>query len=205
MHDLAVREGRRKLLEGPADGGDSFQNSWVRQDRNVVFSEIDAGLEHSDQLNQPLFHWLQALGQSAFELLGGDLRLVKRLGVDQIADRFGLGEIDAAMEEGAHGELSGLGETCSGRNAQLDDVPEHDRRSVGGDLDDVVGGIGMGLGEVSDHDFVDANRVSSFQVPVFGVCGTRNRKLDTGKSCSARFDEFPEDCSSWLKTVFEPQ
>src|SRR5580704_18676516 len=111
MHDLAVREGRGQLREGLADGADSFKNSWVRQDRDVVFSEIDARLEHSDQVNQPLFHWLQALGQSALELLGGDLRLVKRLGVDQIADRFGLGEIDAAMEEGAHGELSGLGET----------------------------------------------------------------------------------------------
>src|SRR6202167_1994169 len=188
MHDLAVREGRGQLLEGLADGGDSFKNSWARQDRDVVFSEIDAGLEHSDQPNEALFHWLQALGESAFELLGGDLRLVKCLGVDQIADRFSLGEIDAAMEEGAHGELSGLGETCSGRNAQLDDVPEHDRRSVGGDLDDVVGGIGMGFGEVSDTDFVYESRISSFEVPVFGVCGTRTCKLDTGKSCSARFD-----------------
>ena len=76
---------------------------------------------------------------------------------------------------------------------------------MGGDLDDVVGGIGMGLGEVSDHDFVDASRVSSFQFPVFGVCGTRNRRLDTGKSCSTWFDEFPEDCSSWFKTVLKPQ
>ena len=33
---------------------------------------------------------------------------------------------------------------------------EHNRRTVGGDLDDVVGGVGMGLGEVSDDDFVDA-------------------------------------------------
>ena len=55
----------------------------VRQDGDVVFSEIDAGLEHGDQLDQFLFDWLQALGQSAFELLGGDLRLVKRLGVDR--------------------------------------------------------------------------------------------------------------------------
>ncbi len=88
--------------------------------------------------------------------MGGDLRLVKGLGVDEVADGFGLGEIDAAVEEGAHGELSGLGEARSGGDAQFDDVPEHDRRAVGGDLDDVVGGVGMGLGEVSDHDFVDA-------------------------------------------------
>ncbi len=155
MHDLTVDEGDGKLFERSVDGGDVFEDGWAGQHRDVVFSEVDAGLEHSDQLDQPLFDWLQAPRQSAFELLGGDLRLVERLRVDQIADGFRLGEIDAAVEKGAHGELSGLGEARPGGDAQLYYVAEHDRRAVGGDFDDVVGSVGMWLGEVGDHDFVD--------------------------------------------------
>ena len=79
MHDLAVSERGGQLLERLADGGDAFENSWIGQDRNVVFGEIDAGFEHRDQLDQLLFDWLQTPGESAFELLGGDLRLVERL------------------------------------------------------------------------------------------------------------------------------
>jgi hypothetical protein len=32
------------------------------------------------------------------------------LRVDQVADGFGLGQIQASVEEGAHGEFSGLGQ-----------------------------------------------------------------------------------------------
>ena len=49
------------------------------------------------------------MGESALELLSGDLGLEEGLGVDEIADGFGLGEIEASVEEGAHGEFSGFG------------------------------------------------------------------------------------------------
>ena len=182
MHDLAVSESSGKLLERLAHGENAFEDCRAGQDRDVVFGEVDAGFEHNDQLDQLLFDWLQTSGESALELLGGDLRLVERLGVDQVADGFGLGKIDAAVEESTHGELARFGETRSGGDEQLDNVPEDDRRAVGCDLDNVVGSVGMRLGEVSDHDFVDASRVSSFRFPVSGTCGTGNRKLDTGNS-----------------------
>ena len=122
MDDLAVSKAGGKLIERFANGGDAFENGCVGQDGHIVFGEIDAGFEHGDQLNQLLLDRLQTPGESAFKLLRGDLRLVERLRVDEIADRFGLCEIDAAVEEGAHGELSGLGEAGSGGNAEFDDV-----------------------------------------------------------------------------------
>src|SRR5580700_8479341 len=98
MHDLAVGEARRKLLKWLENGGDTFKNGCIRQDGHVVFSEIDAGFEHGDQLDEFLLDRLQTTGESALELLRGDLRLVERLGVDEVTDGFGLGEIDAAVE-----------------------------------------------------------------------------------------------------------
>ena len=128
----------------------------VGSDGDVVFGEIDAGFEQRDQLNQLLLDGLQATGKRAFELLGRDSRLVERLRLDQVADGLGLGEVEAAVKEGAHGEFAGLRQARAAFERQLDDVPQDHRGSVGGDFDDVVGGVGVRLLEVSDDDFVDA-------------------------------------------------
>ncbi len=87
--------------------------------------------------------------------------LVESLRIDQVADRFGLREVDAAVEKGAHSELAGLGEARPSGDAEFDDVAQHDWRAVGGDLNDVVGCVGVGLGEVGDDDFIDALLVRS--------------------------------------------
>ena len=50
----------------------------------------------------------------AAELLSGDARLVEGLGFDEVAHGFGLGEIEAAGEEGALGKFAGLGEAGAG-------------------------------------------------------------------------------------------
>jgi hypothetical protein len=41
--------------------------------------------------------------------LGGDFRLIQSGGVNQIADGFSLGEIQASVNVGAKGEFAGLG------------------------------------------------------------------------------------------------
>ena len=81
-----------------------------------------------DQLDQLLLDGLQALRQRAFELPRRDLRLVERLRVDEVAHRFGLREVDAAVEEGAHGELAGLGQARAAGERHL-----HTWRSTTGD------------------------------------------------------------------------
>ena len=70
------------------------------------------------------------LKKTTFELLRSDLRLVKRLRVDQVAHGFSLGKIDAAIEKCAHGELSGLSQPRPRAHAHLDNMPQHHRRSV---------------------------------------------------------------------------
>src|ERR1019366_7141848 len=72
------------------------------------------------------------------------------------ADGFGLGQVEAAVEEGAHGKFSGLGQAGALGQGEFDYVAQDYGGAVGGDFDDVVGGVGVGLGEVGDYDFVDA-------------------------------------------------
>ena len=55
----------------------------------------------------------------AIHLLRRDARLVERGGFDQVADRFGLRQVDAAVQEGAQREFAGFGQArsrgCSAR------------------------------------------------------------------------------------------
>ena len=76
-------------------------------------------------------------------------------GFDEVVDGFGLGEVEAAGEEGAVGEFSGFGEAGSGGEATSEEVVEEDGGAVGGDLDDVLGGVGVGRLEPGDHGFVE--------------------------------------------------
>ncbi len=128
----------------------------VGNDRDVVFGEVDAGFHDGDQVNQFLLDGLQPLRQRAFELARRDLRLVERLRIDEVAHGFGLGEVDASVEEGAHGELAGLGEARAAGQRHFHDVTQHDGRAVAGDLDYIIGGVGVRLGEKGDDNFVDA-------------------------------------------------
>ena len=141
-----------------------------------------------------LFDWLQALGERALKLLGGDLRLVKSLRVDQVAHGFCLGEIDAAIEKRAHGELARLGEARPRSNAHLDDMPKHHRRAMCRDLDDVVRRIGMRFREVSDDDFVDACRDIRFgfrpAIAASALLGSTNS---------------PKIARAWLHLMSQPQ
>ena len=89
-------------------------------------------------------------------MTGGDLRLIERLRLDQVGHRFGLCQIDAAVEKGTHGELAGFGQPRPLRHRHLDDVLQDYRRTVAGDFDNVVGGVRLWLGKEGDDDLVDA-------------------------------------------------
>src|SRR5438552_11926601 len=133
-----------------------LKDSLAGEHRHVILRKINASFENSNELNQLLLDRLQAARKSAFELLRCYFRLVKRLRVNQVANSFGLGEINAAVEEGPHGELAGFRETCSCGKRKLNDMAQNNWRSVRRNLDDVVGGVGVRPGEVGDDNFVDS-------------------------------------------------
>ena len=92
----------------------------------------------------------------AAELLCSDLCLVESLRLDEISDGLGLREIDAPVEKGAHRELAGIRHAYALRQGDLDHPGEQHGRAVAGDLDDVIGSVGVRLGEIGDHHLVEA-------------------------------------------------
>jgi hypothetical protein len=69
---------------------------------------------------------------------------VKRAGLDEVVYGLGLGEVETAGEEGALREFARLGEPRAGGDALAEEVVEQNGRAVGGDFDDVLGGVGVG-------------------------------------------------------------
>ena len=118
-------------------------------DADVILGEIDAGFEERDEFEQLRFDRGEAAGDGALRLLGGDARLIERGGFDEVADGFGLREVDAAVEKSAQGEFAGFSEAGAGADSAVETMPEDDGGAVAGDFDDVLGGVGLRGGEVA--------------------------------------------------------
>ena len=90
-----------------------------------------------------LLDGLEPARERALKLLRRNLGLIKRLRLDQVADRFCLRQINAAIEKRAHGELARLGQSGTLGERNLHDVAQDDRRPVRRDFDNVIGGVGV--------------------------------------------------------------
>jgi len=131
-------------------------------------------------------------------LLRGDFGLLERLRIDQVADRFGLGQINAAIQQAAHGELSGLGETRASGKRKLHNVTQNHGRTVRGDFDDVVGRVGVGRGEVGDNHFVNASVVSPDLI-------TTRKIFALGCARDTRLNQLPKNGTTSFKLMLKPQ
>src|SRR5271157_4266402 len=156
MYDFPEGEAGQQFLQRCADCRDPRENLLVRHHGDIVLGKVHAGFEDGYQFHQLPLCGLQTLRQSAFELARGDLSLVERLRFDQIAHCLSLREINAAIEKSAHGELTGFCQPRATRESILDDVAKDDRRTVARNLDHVVGGVRVRLGEEGDDNLVEA-------------------------------------------------
>src|ERR1700674_3911480 len=155
MNQVSVGEGASQLFQWRANGRDMLKDSFRRQDRDVVLGEVDAGFEQRDQLYQFLLDRLQAAGECSPKLLGCDPGLVKGLRLDQVVNGFSLCEIEASVEKRTHGEFTWLGKASAASESKLNNMAQNHGRAVGGDFDDVVGRVGVGLSKVGNNDFVN--------------------------------------------------
>ena len=122
-------------------GAEATQNLLVGGNVDIVFGEIDAGLQQRNQLEQLLFQRSDAARYGSLDLLCSDTRLVDRRGFDEIADSLGLRKIEAAVEIRAKRELAWFGKARSGEHGPFHAVTQHDGSAMTGDLDHVLGGV----------------------------------------------------------------
>src|SRR5579884_2221460 len=114
------------------DRCEAAKNILVRCNADIILREIDAGLEQRDQLEKLFLPWPQAAGNGSFDLLGGDTRLVEGRGFDEVANRLGLRQIDAAVDVGSQSKFAGFGQTGAFCAETLQAETEDDRSSMTG-------------------------------------------------------------------------
>jgi len=93
-------------------------------------------------------------------LAGGLAGLGEGMGFNEVADGFGLGEVETAGKKGALGEFAGLGEARAEDEGAAKQELENDGRAVRCYFDEIFGGVGVGRSEESDESFVDAGGIA---------------------------------------------
>ena len=122
---------------------------------DLLFRKIEFQFEQRGQVEQPFAQCLERLGVAAPHLVRGQRMRRARRGGDQIADGFGLREVQLARQVGAQGELARLGHAGAGGDQETQDFGDDERRAVRRDFDRVLARVGAGGAEDGDQHVVD--------------------------------------------------
>ena len=160
VHNAAARERSFKRGKRWQKLGDAAGDLGLRSYVNVIFGEVDAGFEQSDQFDKGLLDGRDAAAEGATHLACGLARLGEGLCVDEIAHRLSLREIELAGEECALSEFAGVRQPRAKRKCAPQQQVEYHGRSMRGNLYKFIAGIGIGRGEKGDHRLVDAVRLA---------------------------------------------
>ena len=91
-------------------------------------------------MQQRLAYCRRAPTQHAVKIAEGELGLERGAGVDEIRDRFGLHQIELAIEHRAFGEFARLRKSRTAREDRGDDALDEQRTSVQRQFDEIVAG-----------------------------------------------------------------
>src|SRR6202021_3455427 len=101
-------------------------------------------------------------------------------GVDEIGNRFGLRDVDLAVQEGAFAEFSGTRHAAAEFEQALHQQIDDEYAAVALYLQDMFAGVGRGCREVQGDAFVDAPalRVEKAREPRLARGGQRPENAD---------------------------
>jgi hypothetical protein len=111
--------------------------------------------------------------------------------LNQVNDRFGLSEVDPAIEEGSLGKLPGLGQAGSALQNRIQDFLEDQKAAMGLDFHHIFPGVGSGLFHENRQDLIDhpagGGALGAEDLPEVELMGKE------GTVCSPAAEDFPED------------
>ncbi len=142
------------------------------EDLHILIGKIDGHLDQGAHLEETTADGIDPAIQRPGQLLLGEIDAFSGLGGENVDHRLGLGQIDAAIEEGPLGEFAGGGENGAAGENEFEDTLENQEAAVAMDLDDIFAGIGVGRGHKDGEDFID-------DLAAIGGCGY-GRSIDGG-------------------------
>jgi hypothetical protein len=125
----------------------------------TLFGKIHRRFEPRDQVEERRVHVANRVRQRPFELIERRSRLQRGRRIDQVGDRLGLWQVDAAVQKRTQRELSRFGEPCPAGGRCAHDGSQHHRASMHADLHDIVARVRFRSWKIRDEGMVDRGAV----------------------------------------------
>src|SRR5690606_34546544 len=138
----------------PADPVEQFGELGPIGKFNILLGEIQFQFDHGGKMEQFLPKSVDLVTEPAPHLLYGNVVGGLAVAGDKIGHGLCLAQVHLAMEKGPKGELPGLGRTAALSEQQLYALLLDIGRTMTGNLDHVLPGIGVGPLEEGDQYLV---------------------------------------------------
>ncbi len=140
------------------------------QEVDLLFGEVERGLDQRAQLDQPLHQPVHRDRELAGQRARRRARRLLGAGVDQVGHRLGLRQVELVVQERPLRELAGLGqpqpERLPGLEHPAQQQLQHHRPAVPLQLEHVLAGVRMGRRKVDRDALVDRAAVAGQERPV---------------------------------------
>ena len=146
----------------------------------VLVRIVEDGVEMAHEVREPVVDGGNGVPERAAHLARGVGGGVRRLRVDEVHDGFGLGEVHAAVEEGALCKFAGPGLPCPGGEQGLEARGQHGGGAVALQLHGVLTGVAAGSAGVDGQHLVDDAALDVQQ------CAARQRAVGRFRERAAR-------------------
>ncbi len=120
----------------------------------ILLGKINPGFHLRKGMQQRIPELKNSAGKLPRQLPEGQITSRSRTGPNKVDHSLGARQIDTPIEKGAKGELSGLRESRSAIDQQIENPGDQSGTSVAMDLGDILAGKGAGCTHDNSQDFI---------------------------------------------------